>query len=84
MWSRRPALPRARSGKKAEVRGCGDIMSEKVARTHVATKLSGAEEDMAVYISPVKLDASASPSGQLESIFTKLQGKADLAGGAAG
>ena len=61
--------------KKAEVRGCGDIMSEKVARTHVATKLSGAEEDMAVYISPVKLDASASPSGQLESIFTKLQEK---------
>jgi phenylacetate-coenzyme A ligase PaaK-like adenylate-forming protein len=61
--------------KKAEVRGCGDVMSEKVAKPPAAKQLTALQEAMDVYHAPLPLDETALPSEQLLSIFAALKEK---------
>jgi phenylacetate-coenzyme A ligase PaaK-like adenylate-forming protein len=61
--------------KKAEVRGCGDVMSEKVTKKATSKQLSNQQEEMAIYHSPVKVDESLLPSEQLDTILLALKQK---------
>lgn len=61
--------------KKAEVRGCGDVMSEKVTQKSLAKQLGSLKESITVYHSPVELDASLQPSQQLDLILETLKQK---------
>ncbi|NOI66951.1 acyl-CoA reductase [Vibrio sp. 99-8-1] len=61
--------------RKAEVRGCGDVMSEKVAKKSASKLLDNQLEHMVVYHSPVVLDESLIPSNQLDLIFSSLKQK---------
>ncbi|CAM3890851.1 acyl-CoA reductase [Vibrio aquimaris] len=61
--------------KKAEVRGCGDVMSEKVVKKP-STRIAGElEEQMVIYHSSVTLDESLPASQQLTIIFDSLKEK---------
>ncbi|EJN6712676.1 acyl-CoA reductase [Vibrio vulnificus] len=61
--------------KKAEVRGCGDVMSEKVTRKASSTQLAHQEEKMVIYHSPICVDDTLLPSAQLDSILQALKAK---------
>ncbi|WCE29854.1 LuxE/PaaK family acyltransferase [Vibrio sp. SCSIO 43137] len=60
--------------KKAEVRGCGDVMSEKVSSVSNKRKLSETES-MIIYHSPIDVDYSLHPTEQLKQIFAALEQK---------
>lgn len=61
--------------KKAEVRGCGDVMSEKVTQKSSTKQLGSQKESITVYYSPVELDDSLQPSQQLDLILETLKKK---------
>lgn len=59
--------------KKAEVRGCGDVMSEKVTKKPTSKQSAEQAEHMVVYHTPVDLNESDSPSEQLNAILAHLK-----------
>ncbi len=61
--------------KKAEVRGCGDVMSEKLTKKPSYKPLSQQEERLTIYHSPIFLDDTMSASQQLDQIFCSLKRK---------
>ena len=61
--------------KKAEVRGCGDVMAEKVANKPPVKQLTHLQEAMEIYHSPIELDSAMPPAEQLQSIFLALKEK---------
>lgn len=61
--------------KKAEVRGCGDVMSEKVAKKATANPDFAQNEHLVIYHSPVTLYNDTIPADKLNEIFNKLKYK---------
>ena len=61
--------------KKAEIRGCGEIMSEKVISKN--RNETQEEENIIIYHSPIKLTGSQKASEKLVSIITALKSKED-------
>lgn len=59
--------------KKAEVRGCGDVMSEKVTKKVSSQQLGQQDERMTIYHSPLRLEENLRPSQQLDSMFETLK-----------
>lgn len=59
--------------KEAEVRGCGDIMSEKIANVTSQVGDAEVESKLDILHSPIDLDPMQLPSEQLSSIFKTLK-----------
>lgn len=60
---------------KAEVRGCGDVMSEKVAKKPTAQQLANHKEKIEIYHTPIEVDETLLPSEQLDTILCALKEK---------
>jgi phenylacetate-coenzyme A ligase PaaK-like adenylate-forming protein len=61
--------------KKAEVRGCGDVMSEKVVKKVAINSRLSQDDHIIIYHSPVNLNPTLSAVDKLDKIFIKLKDK---------
>ena len=58
---------------KAEVRGCGDVMSEKVAKQTAKSNFLDVQEKVDFLLSPIAINVQESPIKNLARIFTSLE-----------
>ena len=56
--------------KKAEIRGCGEVMSEKVLKKEV---IKSVDDNIIVYHAPIKLEKSLKPIDKIDTIFKELK-----------
>lgn len=62
-------------GKKAEVRGCGDVMSEKVTKKAPSAASQSEPEQITIYHAPIDVDKTLTAPEQLEVILCALKKK---------